>query len=259
MKTVVVGDIHGCYAQFAELVQTIEAEEGPCAWYTTGDLIDRGPDSKQVMELACSLGMQGTIGNHELWFMRFMTEGWVDASVYSKLVAGKATLDSYGVVYDDGEEDLQSEAMKIPIRHIQWLYQLQMVRTLSVEGKHYLLSHAGVSKTRMDQIKESFTKHGKPFDELTATRVLAQIAPHCLLMEGVRTYQDRKPGWDVYLYEDRVQIFGHTPQPGVKKSISEGEKRTGFIALDTGAGTAYQKGLSAIILPDERVVTIYPS
>ena len=62
MKTLVVGDIQGCFAEFQELLQLTS----PDKIVAVGDLIDRGPDSLSVLIFfKNSLISQSVMGNHE--------------------------------------------------------------------------------------------------------------------------------------------------------------------------------------------------
>jgi len=62
MKTLVVGDIQGCFAEFEELLD----RSSPDRIIAVGDLVDRGPDSPAVLEYFRSNPFAGSVmGNHE--------------------------------------------------------------------------------------------------------------------------------------------------------------------------------------------------
>lgn len=80
---VIVGDIHGCLAEFVELLEVcgfqlqrdefgvVRAVQHPLGWRIAlaGDLVNRGPDSLGVLELVRRLEDQGHVwvpGNHDL-------------------------------------------------------------------------------------------------------------------------------------------------------------------------------------------------
>lgn len=67
-KLVFVGDVHGCYEELTELLNSVKfrPEEGDLL-VLMGDLIGKGPDSLRVLQFAMSLGSQCAIvrGNHE--------------------------------------------------------------------------------------------------------------------------------------------------------------------------------------------------
>lgn len=55
-EIVVIGDIHGCYAEFKELLNKVHSESpskkaSKCLKILTGDLVNKGPKSKKVLEM----------------------------------------------------------------------------------------------------------------------------------------------------------------------------------------------------------------
>ena len=70
MKTVVVGDVQGCYDEFRELLAVMEYEEGVDRLWLVGDLINRGPDNVATMDFVMSLpDVIVVLGNHDLHFL----------------------------------------------------------------------------------------------------------------------------------------------------------------------------------------------
>jgi len=69
-RTIVVGDIHGCYDELQELIQKVELGEDDRV-VSVGDLITKGPKSKEVLELFMTDARFSTfIGNHDLALRR---------------------------------------------------------------------------------------------------------------------------------------------------------------------------------------------
>jgi len=69
MTTWVVGDIHGCAAELAELVDRLALGAGD-RLVCVGDLFHRGPDPAGVMDVLSSVGATFVLGNHELAVLR---------------------------------------------------------------------------------------------------------------------------------------------------------------------------------------------
>ena len=69
MKRYVIGDIHGCCDELIGLLgKIVEHANGPHKIIFVGDYVDRGPDSKEVVNLVMGLEKQGHValmGNHE--------------------------------------------------------------------------------------------------------------------------------------------------------------------------------------------------
>jgi serine/threonine protein phosphatase 1 len=67
-RTIAVGDVHGCSAALAALVRAI-APTSLDTLVFLGDYIDRGPDSRGVLEQVIALAVRSTVvplmGNHE--------------------------------------------------------------------------------------------------------------------------------------------------------------------------------------------------
>lgn len=70
MKRYVIGDVHGCYDELYTLLDMIDKhsgdEEGKLIF--VGDYVDRGPDSKKVVDLVMHMQKNGHValmGNHE--------------------------------------------------------------------------------------------------------------------------------------------------------------------------------------------------
>lgn len=205
-RILAIGDIHGCYNTLFSLLKKIQFGKQDVV-YLTGDLIDRGPDSKRVLDLAMSLTRQRRMvvlrGNHEQLLLDAIDQPkterhWVTVN------GGDATLESFGV---DSVRD-------IPKRYTDWIRKLKLIVKLPYDdGKTYVLSHAGVNQ-----------KHDKPF------RVTDTNAVHVL-------WNRDKP----VKKSSIVNIVGHTP-----KSLSEVRKslKTSTIYLD--AGCAYGGQLVAL-------------
>jgi serine/threonine protein phosphatase 1 len=96
-RTIAIGDIHGCSAALAALIDAIKP--GPDdVLVTLGDYINRGPDSRGVLELLIDLERRcrlvALLGNHDQMLLdvragRFPISWLLD-------IGGRATFASYG-------------------------------------------------------------------------------------------------------------------------------------------------------------------
>jgi len=69
-RTIVVGDIHGCYDELMDLVEKVKLGDDDRV-VSVGDLITKGPKSKEVLELFMTDARFTTvIGNHDLALRR---------------------------------------------------------------------------------------------------------------------------------------------------------------------------------------------
>src|SRR5689334_7960498 len=69
-KTIVIGDVHGCYEELAKLLgQTAHLADEVLF---VGDLICKGPSSRKTLELVMSLkNASCVLGNHEYRFLQY--------------------------------------------------------------------------------------------------------------------------------------------------------------------------------------------
>lgn len=76
-RTIAIGDVHGCADEFEELLNALELEPEDRV-VQLGDLVNRGPDSHLVLELAREYKVEAILGNHELRLLRAQREGRKD-------------------------------------------------------------------------------------------------------------------------------------------------------------------------------------
>jgi serine/threonine protein phosphatase 1 len=96
MRTLAIGDIHGCGTAFNALLATVAPTQDDLV-VALGDFVDWGPDSKGVLDRLLKLGRQthlvGLHGNHEEMMLR-SRENADERAIWLK-VGGDATLRSY--------------------------------------------------------------------------------------------------------------------------------------------------------------------
>ena len=152
-----VGDVHGYSAQLGQLMVDIRADaersnsaERPRLIFV-GDYVDRGPDSRGVIEAVMALQgdpqfeVVSLRGNHEHALLRFLDEPEFARAWITNW--GEATLQSYGVALMRGPMDgvgcarVRAEfAGAFPPAHRLFLERLP----LSERVGDYLFVHAGV-------------------------------------------------------------------------------------------------------------------
>ncbi|HWN10870.1 MAG TPA: metallophosphoesterase [Pyrinomonadaceae bacterium] len=88
-RTIVIGDIHGCFDELVSLLE--KAEFGPeDQLVAVGDLIVKGPANKEVLELfSKDPRFSSVIGNHDLAILNF----WRGKTAYLKDSQHKARLE----------------------------------------------------------------------------------------------------------------------------------------------------------------------
>lgn len=165
VRVYAIGDIHGRVDLLTRLHRAILADARNAAPGTglvavyLGDYVDRGPQSREVIDLLLDEPLPGfdvihLCGNHDQQFLQFLLDpasaaGWLR-------IGGESTVCSYGVQVPDetGAADWVEQlwlALRpaVPPRHVGFLRSLR----LSYELGDYLFVHAGIDpeKTLTEQ------------------------------------------------------------------------------------------------------------
>ena len=112
-RTIAIGDIHGCAIAFASLIEFIDLNSTDTL-ITLGDYVDRGLDSKGVLDQLVALGKRcrhiPILGNHDEMMLHSRNSDYDFNSWMA--IGGAAALDSYG---SSGTLD------RIPAAHFEFL------------------------------------------------------------------------------------------------------------------------------------------
>jgi serine/threonine protein phosphatase 1 len=180
-----IGDIHGRLDLLETMLGMIDdddARRGPMD--TTiiflGDLVDRGPDSRGVVDrlISFSRGRLATrflMGNHEEVFLRALT-GDLRALRFLIRIGGRPTILSYGIGENEYRElDFEDLAgllrEKVPPEHVAFLSGFEKW----IEVGDYLFVHAGIrpgiviedqATSDLRWIRDDFLQHREVFDKL---------------------------------------------------------------------------------------------
>jgi serine/threonine protein phosphatase 1 len=134
-----IGDIHGSLRALCRLIAECErdADGRPMRLVFIGDYIDRGPDSRGVVDYIMNLQSRLVanaiclMGNHEALALSAIddldTENWI-------LNGGDMTLRSYDA----------SSALELPAAHVAWLRSLRLAFD---DGLRFFV-HAGINPAR---------------------------------------------------------------------------------------------------------------
>lgn len=140
----VVGDLHGCYDEFMEMKAKIEHKDPEAELLLLGDIVDRGPKVKELLDWAVeNVGpekrYQMVLGNHEhmviqdYWNMRINQDTFSGAldDISIRLRS------RYGV-------ELEFKGMSVGefAKYIKFFKSLPLYRKLRVNGTDYVIAHA---------------------------------------------------------------------------------------------------------------------
>lgn len=199
---------------FMELLEKIKLKETDIL-YVLGDVLDRGPHPiktlRKLMEMPNAICM---VGNHELMALEcleFLMKEITDKSLEE---LNAETLDNLVTWQFNGSQSTIDEFRKLDSESqmdvIEFIKDFLIYEEVSVNGKDYLLVHAGLGNYSPEKDIEDYSLH-----ELIWVRA----------------------EYDVRYFEDTYVITGHTPTQTIKDNPHPGYiyQRNNHIAIDCGA------------------------
>lgn len=174
-RTIAIGDVHGCSTALSSLINRISPQRDDVI-VMLGDYVDRGIDSKGVLDFLIELDERCTLipilGNHDEMMLRARSSR-AEFEVW-KNMGGQAALDSYG--------DL-NRLDQIPESHFDFLKRC--VSYFETET-HFFLHANYKSNLRLDQLDVHMLRWRSLRDEVPG--------PHC---------------------SGKIAVVGHSPQPEI--------------------------------------------
>jgi len=137
-KIFAIGDIHGCLAKLEHLIALIDVDDRRDTLLFIGDYIDRGPDSRGVVDYVLDLKerMRSVIclrGNHEQMLLNYLCHGR-DRDLFL-FNGGRGTLASYGF-----PSTMDRKEIVLPGHHMEFFQSLLPW----YETEDYIFVHAGL-------------------------------------------------------------------------------------------------------------------
>lgn len=178
-RIIAIGDIHGCHLEFAELLDRL-AIVPEDRLILLGDLVNRGPDSARVIDLAIQHRALSLLGNHE-----------------ARLLAYRRTKDRAPLKDDD-------EKTCAALQPHHWEYLEKMPLTHEVPELNIVFVHGGFLPN------EPWQK--QPANIVTRIQVIDT--------EGRARKRAECPGgilWAERWSGPPFVVYGHTPRPDIFK------------------------------------------
>lgn len=192
MHLYAIGDIHGQLGLLKaahDLIADDMARHGPGPVVHVGDLVDRGPDSRGVIDFLIAGQAEGRDwivlkGNHDRMFARFLADPWepepglrAELSWLHPRLGGADTLRSYGVANaaDRPVERVHADAIEaVPQTHLDFISARP---TLHLAGEAVFV-HAGIRPgiALEDQTETDLVWIRDPF--LSATESFGPLVVH---------------------------------------------------------------------------------
>ncbi len=289
-RIVAVGDVHGDYDQFVRLLRAVGLIDEKDRWtggkthlVQTGDVLDRGPDSRKVMDLLQKLerparraggAVHALIGNHEAMNvygdLRYVSPGEYEAFRSSRSAEIRSQF------YEQHVEELKRNPpaaglpefdkafrekweAEHPLGYFEhrvafgpngdygkWIRGSEAV----IRVGDTLFLHGGVgpkyADSSVDEINRRILEELKDFSKLREGIVLDSEGPlwyRGLAQESEAALQDHVQHV-LKTFGVKRLVVGHTPQPGVVMPRFGGQ----VILIDIGLSQAYGGNFACLIL-----------
>jgi len=233
----IIGDIAGQYSSLKRLLKK-------CPDYlpiSIGDMVDRGPDSKKVLDFFMKNG-KALLGNHEHMMLDYNTYRNYDYGIWVECNGGDSTLRSFQkkerkVKVSEKENENENEKedyflkkqLSIPKKYLDWLSSLPLFMDLG----DVLVTHA--PKHPLYTLEECCE-----FVSLSYRTTYWSGRVDCSV---IWNRSDPEP------IPDKYQIFGHN---GVHYFITDEDKKDFAVCIDASR----QGKLIAMILPSKEIVSV---
>ena len=216
-RTIFVGDIHGCAAEFEALLDAVVFRGGRDRLLLTGDAFTRGPDPLRVWDLIGETRARMVLGNHDDRQLRQLRNH----------AAGR-------------EPRFKHEDQRRTFQHLQQVSADLLLWfsacPLYIKEEDFLLVHAGIHPEK--------GLSGTSRDEFLTIRTWPPMDD----IEGSRWHDFLSP------LEGRSLLFGHDAPGGLVLRRERDDQRPWLLGLDSGC--IYGGALSAWIMEEDRLVRI---
>ena len=230
VRTIVVGDVHGCLEELDELLRLVELRPGFDRLVFVGDLLDRGPDSLGVLRRARELRAMSVLGNHEAKHLRWARhEAW------------RRRDPSHRNPIRPFSPERMAEHHRLSSEDLAWLAGLPTVLRID---RGWAVIHGGLSPRRRLEAQvpdEVIRMRLVDADGYMVAQRRGEVPPH------LSPWATRWRGPESVIYGHHVHDLDEPrvdqPSPGVR-----------CVGLDTGC--CYGGRLSALLLPSEEIVSV---
>ena len=260
----IIGDIHGMLQPLATLLLTARQRDPQARFLFVGDYVNRGPDSRNVIDLLLALKSEGAArfarGNHDDVFdLLLNARCYADEVAATDPLAAFAwfmqfglanTLNSYGIDYSEllnlesrpTLAKLRSILNSVPEEHRQFIRNLEPV----IDEPDLFVAHA------MWDVAESTDA-----SDMAAHLAAHKAARHTLLWGRYKKADLARPKWWT-----RSGFFGHTPisnYTGSRSTRNVPVVGPSIVLLDTAAALGAHGRLTAYCAETREFLQADPS
>lgn len=212
--TYCMSDIHGNYEGYLELLTKINLRDEDTL-YVLGDVIDRGRSGIKVLQdMMMHFNIIPILGNHEYMAincMKFLCQeiteesiNIIDESIIRGLmewqnVGGQVTIDEFHKLNTEEKQDI-----------IEYIEEFSLYEEVKVNGKDYVMVHAGLLNFELD----------RPLEDYHYYELLFKV-----------------PNYNRVYYPDKYLVTGHLPTRCIQENNHQDKifRENNHIAIDCGS------------------------
>lgn len=226
MRTLAIGDIHGCLTALDTLLEFVEPTDDDRI-VTLGDYVDRGPDSKGVIDRILQMRKQFDVtcllGNHEI----MMQNGRDDEMAFHTwmMYGGEETMLSYGTP----EEEFIPEHLE-RVSEAHWMFMDEICQRYHETDTHIFVHANAWPSLPLEEQSDSFLFWER----------FANNGPHCSGKTLVCGHSSQKSGWplnvghsiciDTWVYGEGWLTCLEVESGKFWQANEKGARRTGLLA-----------------------------
>ena len=265
MSTYVIGDVHGCFDQFIRLLKKIGYDNQKDKIILTGDLVNRGPKSLDVLNYCMAdKNITTVLGNHDLYLLYLMSikqrtgklkkilEAENNKEIFDWLITRPLLI----------QKSIKSTKNKFIITHagIPEIWSADKAKLLAEEVSQALVVNASKILKAMwgddpNSWNESLTGNERYriiLNYFTRMRFLSNAASLDLKNKSTKASKGFKPWFnyesEAYIKTKQYYVFGHW------KSLNCQTNNSHFIGLDTGC--VWKGKLTALRMDDLEKISV---
>jgi bis(5'-nucleosyl)-tetraphosphatase (symmetrical) len=235
MRTIVIGDVHGCIDELHELLAKLAPRAGEDRLIFAGDLVDRGPEPRACVRLVRELGAEAVLGNHEEKMLRWLRRE------REQRESGRENK------MHPPPPERRAQWESIDEADVAWLEALPVMLRVEAAGRPWLVVHAGFEDAPLERQKKEIVVRCRFLDERTGK--MKPIGGDGPMAQPAGTVY-----WTARWRGPRSVAYGHAVHGLEAPRVDRPAPGVECWGIDTGA--CFGGRLTALVLETREVVQV---